>query len=191
MSALQAALCTVAMSMCVLLLAVSLSMAAAYVTDEEEAHFILQCRDFAHRRGFRATLPAASAAVFCLSGTKTHGASRVPRQSRPPDMLFGSCGNLAVGEALSWIQPTRGRTAAIGATAKLRPRACLASFCNGAERRHALAGLSLATGRQRRGGHSGGCGRRALLQSGGGRSSCFLPVRALTLLCGSDMPSCR
>ncbi len=64
MSALQAALCTVAMSMCVLLLAVSLSMAAAYVTDEEEAHFILQCRDFAHRRGFCAILPAASAA-FC------------------------------------------------------------------------------------------------------------------------------
>jgi hypothetical protein len=88
MSALQAALCTVAMSMCVLLLAVSLSMAAAYVTDEEEAHFILQCRDFAHRRGFRATLPAASAAVFYLSRTKTHGASRVPRQSRPPDMLI-------------------------------------------------------------------------------------------------------
>ncbi len=45
----QAALCTVAMSVCVLLLAASLNMAEAYVTDEEEAHFVLQCRDFAQR----------------------------------------------------------------------------------------------------------------------------------------------
>ena len=45
----QAALCTVAMSICVLLLAASLNMAEAYVSEEEEAHFVLQCRDFAQR----------------------------------------------------------------------------------------------------------------------------------------------
>ena len=44
---LQAALCTVAMSICVLLLAASLNMAEAYVTEEEEAHYILQCRAYA------------------------------------------------------------------------------------------------------------------------------------------------
>ena len=33
-----------AMSICVLLLAASLNMAEAYVTDEEEAHYVLQCR---------------------------------------------------------------------------------------------------------------------------------------------------
>ena len=36
-----------AMSICVLLLAASLNMAEAYVTEEEEAHYILQCRAFA------------------------------------------------------------------------------------------------------------------------------------------------
>lgn len=38
-----------AMSICVLLLAASLNMAEAYVTEEEEAHYVLQCRAFAQK----------------------------------------------------------------------------------------------------------------------------------------------
>ena len=38
-----------AMCICVLLLAASLNMAEAYVTEEEEAHYVLQCRAFAQK----------------------------------------------------------------------------------------------------------------------------------------------
>ena len=37
------------MSICVLLLAASLNTAEAYVTEEEEAHYVLQCRTFAQK----------------------------------------------------------------------------------------------------------------------------------------------
>ena len=52
------------MSVCVLLLAASLNMAEAYVTEEEEAHFVLQCRDFAQRCD---SLPCLTLLICCAS----------------------------------------------------------------------------------------------------------------------------
>ena len=52
------------MSVCVLLLAASLNMAEAYVTEEEEAHFVLQCRDFAQRWG---SLPRLTLLTCCTN----------------------------------------------------------------------------------------------------------------------------
>ena len=52
------------MSVCVLLLAASLNMAEAYVTEEEEAHFVLQCRDFAQRCD---SLPCLTLLTYCSS----------------------------------------------------------------------------------------------------------------------------
>lgn len=37
------------MAMCNLILATVLQLASSYVTEEEESHFILQCREFAIR----------------------------------------------------------------------------------------------------------------------------------------------